>query len=350
MKKILLFTIAFLLLKTSFSQEEIRVLFLGNSYTYVNDLPKIIKDIATNENKIFTYESVIPGGCTLFLHLDEQQGSLSKIRKGNWDYVILQEQSQLPVIDYYRHNTLKPSYKALHDSIMLYNPEAKVVGYMTWGRRYGGQQCVNFGDGLYCSANFIDFNHMQDTLTAAYCENAYATNSYVAPVGEAWRAAITADPNLILHSSDNSHPSYEGSYLAACVFYSVFWNKSSVGIYHDTQIDDTKAELLQTISDEVFFNNLEKWNFETDNVDIIENFENKCYNIISNPNDNMVIIENKSKSSINVKIFNINGSLLNEKDINGKDSLDLNDQKGIYIIQITENDSKIMYSEKIVKF
>lgn len=349
MKKILLLTIAILLFKISFSQEEIRVLFLGNSYTYVNDLPRIIKDIATNEGKVFTYESVTPGGCTLFQHLDSQT-SMSKIRQGNWDYVILQEQSQLPVIDYYRHNTLKPSYKALHDSIMLYNPEAKVVGYMTWGRRYGGQQCVNFGDGLYCSANFADFNHMQDTLTAAYCENAYATNSYVAPVGEAWKSALTAEPSLVLHSSDNSHPSYDGSYLAACVFYSVFWNKSSVGIYHDKQIDGTKAELLQTISNEVFFNNLEKWNFKTDTVNIYENIENKCYKIISNPNDNKLIIENKSKSSLNVKIFNVNGALLNEKDINESDSLDLNDPKGIYIIQITENGSKHKYSEKIVKF
>ena len=52
MKKILLLTIAILLFKISFSQEEIRVLFLGNSYTYVNDLPKMIKDIAINEGKV----------------------------------------------------------------------------------------------------------------------------------------------------------------------------------------------------------------------------------------------------------------------------------------------------------
>ena len=347
MRKILLLTIAILLFKASFSQEEIRVLFLGNSYTYVNDLPKIIEDIATNENKVFTHASVTPGGCTLFQHV-ESQTSLSKIRQGNWDFVVLQEQSQLPVIDYYRHNTLKPSYQALYDSIMLYNPNAKVVGYMTWGRRYGGQQCVNFGEGLYCSADFVDFNHMQDTLTAAYCENAYATNSYVAPVGEAWKAALTTDPSLVLHSSDNSHPSYDGSYLAACVFYSVFWNKTPIGIYHDKQIDDTKAELLQTIANDVFFNNLEKWNFSTENI--IENLDNKNYKIINNPNDNKVIIENKSESFLNVKIFNINGTLINEKDINNCDSIELNDTKGIYIIQITESTSKLKFSEKIAKY
>ena len=347
MRKILLLTIAILLFKTSFSQEEIRVLFLGNSYTYVNDLPKIIEDIATNENKVFTHASVTPGGCTLFQHV-ESQTSLSKIRQGNWDFDVLQEQSQLPAIDYYRHNTLKPSYTALYDSIMLYNPNAKVVGYMTWGRRYGGQQCVNFGEGLYCSADFVDFNHMQDTLTAAYCENAYATNSYVAPVGEAWKAALATDPSLVLHSSDNSHPSYDGSYLAACVFYSVFWNKTPIGIYHDKQIDEAKAELLQSIANDVFFNNLEKWNFSTESI--IENLDNKNYKIINNPSDNKVIIENKSESFLNVKIFNINGTLINEKDINDCDSIELNDTKGIYIIQITENISKLKFSEKIAKY
>lgn len=348
MKKILLLTIAILLFKTSFSQEEIKVLFLGNSYTYVNDLPKMIENIAQNENKVFYHESVTPGGCTLFLHLDEKQGSLSKIRKGNWDYVILQEQSQLPSIDYYRHNAMKPAYKSLYDSIMHYNPNAKVVGYMTWGRLHGGQQCVNFGDGVYCSADFVDFNHMQDTLTVAYCENAYATNSYVAPVGEAWRSALAQDSNLALHSSDQSHPSYEGSYLAACVFYSIFWNKTPIGIYHDKLINDTDAEFLQTIANDVVFNNLEKWNLKTENI--IEKFENKNYKITNNPNDDNVIIESKNESSLNVKIFNINGVLINEKDINGCDNMEINNTKGVYIVQITELDSKLKISEKIIKY
>lgn len=347
MRKLLLFTLVILLFKTSFSQEEIKVLFLGNSYTYANDLPKMIEDIAANDNKVFIHESVTPGGCTLFQHVDSQT-SMSKIQQGNWDYVVLQEQSQLPSIDYYRHNSMNPAYKTLYDSIMHYNHNAKVVGYMTWGRRYGGQQCVNFGEGLYCSADFVDFNHMQDSLTAAYCENAYATNSYVAPVGEAWKAALASNPSLTLHSSDNSHPSYEGSYLAACVFYSIFWKQSPIGIYHDKQIDASNAELLQTIANDVVFNNLEKWNIK--NEKITENFENKNYKITNNPKNNNVIIESKNESSFNVKIFNINGVLVNEKDINGHDIIELSNQKGVYIIQISESNSKVKYSDKIIKY
>jgi hypothetical protein len=188
---------------------------------------------------------------------------------------------------------------------------------------------------------------MQDTLTAAYCENAYATNSYVAPVGEAWRAALTENPNISLHSSDQSHPSYEGSYLAACVFYAVLWNESPIGIYHSAKIDNEEAEFLQSIANDVVFNNLEKWNLKPENI--IENIEKKNYNIISSPNDHKVTIENKSESSINVKIFDIKGVLVSEKNISDYDSIEINDSKGVFIVQITEKDSKVQFSEKIIK-
>lgn len=345
MKKTLLLITTFLLYCTSFAQEEIKVLFLGNSYTYVNDLPKIIEDIASNENMTFTHESVTPGGCTLFQHVDSQN-SMSKIRKGDWDYVVLQEQSQLPSIDHYRHSAMKTAYKSLCDSIMHYNPNAKVLGYLTWGRRYGGQQCVNFGEGLYCSADFVDFNHMQDTLTAAYCENAYATNSYIAPVGEAWRKALETDPNLVLHSSDNSHPSYDGSYLATCVFHAILWNKSPIGIYHDNKIDNDKAVLLQTIANDVVFNKLEKWNIKT-TESINDDNHSQFFKIENDPNSDSITIRNINNKSCIVKIFNTNGALIIEKKINGDDTIGIDNCDGVYIIQIIDGNN--IHVEKIVK-
>lgn len=345
MKKALLLTIILFLFKISFSQDEINVLFLGNSYTYVNDLPGMIEEIANNTNKKIYHESVTPGGCTLFQHVDSQT-SLGKIRKGNWDYVILQEQSQLPSIDYYRHNAMKPAYKSLYDSIMLYNPDAKVVGYMTWGRQYGGKQCVNFGQGVYCSADFVDFNHMQDTLTAAYCENAYATNSYVAPVGEAWKSALSTNPEIILHSADQSHPSYDGSYLAACVFYAILWNESPIGIYHNNQIDENKATFLQSIAHDVVFSNLEKWNIKYENINEINS--HVYYKIENNPNSDSIIIKNPGNISSTVKIFNINGELINELRFNSDETIFLNKTKGLYIIHIT-NDRNEIFTEKVIK-
>lgn len=361
MKKTILITLLIIFFKPSFSQEEIKVLWLGNSYTFVNNLPEMVNELSFGTDKVVISESICPGGCTLFQHA-ESKTSLNAVREGCWDYVVLQEQSQLPSIDYYRHNAMRPAYQTLYDTIMLYNPEAKVVGYMTWGRRYGGQQCVNFGEGLYCSADFVDFNHMQDTMSVAYCENAYATNSYVSPVGDAWKEALSQDENLVLHSSDESHPSYEGSYLAAAVFHAVFWKESPIGTYYDsTYIDKSKAEFLQTIADSVFFNNLEKWNFslvsdtiniDTTNIDSTY-INNKKYNdnfeIINNSNNDSVIIKNNNNTYANVKIMNINGVIIDEKNIKEEETFHIKNSKGVYIIQISGQDSQNHFVHKILK-
>lgn len=348
MKKALLLTALIALFKISFAQEpkEINVLFLGNSYTYVNDLPHLISELTKETDNSIEYESVCPGGCTLFQHVDSNV-SMGKIKEGKWDYVVLQEQSQLPSIDYYRHNAMRPSYQTLYDSIMFYNPEATVVGYMTWGRRYGGQQCVNFGEGLYCSADFADFNHMQDTMTVAYCENAYYTDSWTAPVGEAWREAMTEDPNIVLFSSDNSHPSYEGSYLAACVFYAVFYQESPVGRPFGDLTEET-ATMLQNVAHRVVFDNLETWNinFPT-SIQKSEASENNI-DVISNPYDDTIKIINKNNVKAKVSIINISGVTISEQEINGDTELTINNAKGIYIVRITENNNR-QYSEKVVK-
>ena len=354
MRKKYLLLLLIALCKTSFSQEEIRVLWLGNSYTFVNNLPELVNELSIGTDKIVMSESICPGGCTLFQHVASST-SLNAIRKGGWDYVVLQEQSQLPSIDYYRHNAMRPAYQTLYDTIMLYNPEAKVVGYMTWGRRFGGQQCVNFGEGLYCSADFVDFNHMQDTMSVAYCENAYATDSYVSPVGDAWKEALSQNDEIVLHSSDDSHPSYEGSYLAACVFHAVFWNDSPIGTYYDSlSISNENAEFLQSVAHDVFFNNLDKWNFEietdTTNIDVDnKNNYNDKFKIISNPNNDSVIIKNLTNTSANVKIININGVTVDEKNIKEEEIFHLKNSKGIHIIQITEKKSQEQFIHKILK-
>lgn len=365
MRKYLLLVFVLLVCKFSIaqeSQEEINVLFLGNSYTYVNNLPEMINELAKESGKIVKHESVCPGGCTFFQHVDSPI-SQSKIREGKWDFVVLQEQSQLPSIDYYRHNSMRPNYQILYDTIMHYNPNAKVVGYMTWGRQYGGQQCVNYGEGLYCSADFVDFNHMQDTMSAAYCENAYATDSWVAPVGDAWKEAFALDSTLILHSNDESHPNYEGSYLAACVFYSVFFKESPIDTYHSESISDEKALLLQTVANDVVFNNLEKWNIEIgtiidstnidttfiDTTNIVTPLKVKNYEIINNPNDDNLIIKNNDKSTMTIKIFDINGSMILKRRSNDDEIFTFPNSKGVFIIQLFNEQNQNRFIEKIIK-
>ena len=67
-------------------------------------------------------------------------------------------------------------------------------------------------------------------LNGAYFDIAKELHAKVAPVGVAWKKALAADKNLVLHQDDKSHPNPAGSYLAACVFYATLLGKSPAGL------------------------------------------------------------------------------------------------------------------------
>ena len=209
------------------AQDTLRVLFLGNSYTGANNLPSIVSQFAEANGDVVITEMNTPGGYTLDQHYTNAT-SLSQIAQGNWDYVILQDQSQVPTIDYFRYNFMYPAVENLKEIISEQNPCAKTVMFMTWGRQNGGMQCSS--GGVYCSVDFEDFSHMTDTLASAYTEIGEMVGAMVAPVGKAWDEALTySTSNLVLHSGDGSHPNYSGSYLAAAVFHGLIWDESPVG-------------------------------------------------------------------------------------------------------------------------
>lgn len=255
----ILFVVLLSFIGASANAQNINVLFLGNSYTSVNDLPGTINSLLEGSDKTMTYASNTPGGCCFFEHVTNTS-SLNLIRRGEWDYVVLQEQSQMPSIDYYRYNSMYPAAAQLRDSILKYSPCAEVVFYMTWGRRDGGQQCENYGQGLYCSAEFRDFDHMQDTMTRAYCEIAEQLQSQVAPAGEAWRYA-RHHSEINLFSSDGSHPSMHGTYLTACTFYATFFGERPLGLPYPSNITESEAGFLQKAASQVVFGSLTNWNY-----------------------------------------------------------------------------------------
>jgi hypothetical protein len=251
-----IFTILFLSISDIKGQDTLRVLFLGNSYTSYNNLPQLVKDLSTSAGKNLITDVNMPGGITISGHLNDPT-SIAKVSQGNWDYVVVQEQSQLPTIDYYRYNDMYPSLTDLKMMVEQFSPCAKLITYMTWGRRYGGQQCDP--NGVYCSPVFTGFNHMQDSLTSAYMQISDMLNIQCAPVGVAWQQVLN-DTNLVLHSADNSHPNMDGSYLAACAIYSSIWKAPSSGIAFNAGIAASRAAYYQSKSDQTVFNLSNDWN------------------------------------------------------------------------------------------
>lgn len=251
----LLFLILFCANQLS-AQDSLRVLFLGNSYCSVNNLPQLVQNLSASAGKTLIIDSNMPGGFLLSGHLNDAT-SFAKISQGNWDYIILQEQSQIPTIDYYRYNDMYPALSDLKILAEQYNPCVKIITYMTWGRRFGGQQCDP--NNTYCSPVFSNFNHMQDSLSSAYLQISENLNIQCAPVGESWRAILN-DTNLVLHSADNSHPNIDGSYVAALTLYSSIWKTASLGLSYTAGIASGTAQYYQQMSDNVLFNSTNDWN------------------------------------------------------------------------------------------
>jgi Secretion system C-terminal sorting domain/PKD domain len=234
--------------------KKIQALFLGNSYTYYNNLPQLVANLAAANGDTLIFDSNTPGGQTLQGHFNDVI-SLSKINAQVWDYVILQAQSQEPSLapSTVQLQTLPYALK-LDSTIKNNNNCTLTIFYETWGRK--------FGDGSNCAGYppVCTYIGMQNRLRASYKLFADATNGLMSPVGEAFRKSIALNPNLELYDPDQSHPSLEGSYLSACVFYKMLFHKSILNNIFLAGVSNTNASFLQQIAETTVNDSLATWN------------------------------------------------------------------------------------------
>jgi hypothetical protein len=224
--------------------QKISVLFVGNSFTYVNNMPTMLAEIAKSLGDEVETDLAAPGGYTFAKHANDP-ATLAKIKSRAWTYVVLQEQSQLPTAPMQMFNalTLENAVK-LNNIIHAANPDTKTVFYETWG--------FENGDPANCKVmpDVCTYNDMQRIVDTRYTLLAQQTGALLARVGEAWWQVRFLHPEIELYASDGKHPSVAGSYLVACVFYTFFFNKplagaSLLGVQADT------ANILQTIAQQV---------------------------------------------------------------------------------------------------
>jgi hypothetical protein len=234
-------------------QQSKRVLFIGNSYTATNNLPGILQNIATSTGDTIYFESSTPGGYTFEAHCTNAT-TLNKIAQGNWDFVVLQEQSQLPSFpDDQVNASVFPFAKKLDSLIHLYSPCATTVFYMTWGRKNG--------DASNCSIwpPVCTYNGMDSLLYARYMQMAENNEAIVSPVGAAWKKIRTAFPSIELYAADGSHPSLYGSYAAACCFYSVLFRKNPTAIAYNGNINIDIATNIKNAVAQTVYDSLINW-------------------------------------------------------------------------------------------
>jgi hypothetical protein len=257
--KYLKFIILLLFSAGAFAQNNtirpLNVLFIGNSYTYVNSLPQICVGIAASAGDVVFYDNYTPGGYTFQQHASDSN-AIKKIMQGRWDFVVLQEQSQLPSSpDSDVSKDVLPFAHSLDSLIHWYNPKGKTVFYMTWGRKNGDTaKCKTWPP--VCS-----YRGMDSLLAMRYTLMARLNHSDIAPVGAIWRYLREKYPSLELYLRDESHPSEAGSYAAACCFYTVFFQKDPGEIKYNYTLSTEDARKIRNAVRKVVFDDLAKWRY-----------------------------------------------------------------------------------------
>lgn len=233
-----------------------RVLFIGNSYTAVNNLPQLTADCALSIGFAgFPLEvaSSTPGGTTFQMHTTNAT-SQSLINQGNWDYVVLQEQSQLPSFpDAQVAAECFPFATALNEQILAADSCAETIFYMTWGRQNGDAgNCASWPP--VCT-----YEGMDSLLNLRYRQMAIDNNAILSPVGALWKYIRTTYPEINLYAADGSHPSLEGTYAAACSMVSVIFRTDPTLITYSSTLDPVVAEKIRLAAQAVVFENLMEW-------------------------------------------------------------------------------------------
>jgi hypothetical protein len=230
----------------TFTGPTLHLLFIGNSYTFVNNLPTRFAELAASGHHQVITDLSAPGGETLLQHSTNPE-TLSKLKGGKWDFVILQDQSYLPALDAGRERELDPGVRLLSE--MIRGAGAKPLLYLTWGRQKG-----------LPDQGFSDFDSMQTQLTKGYLDIAQELKIPLVPAGEAWRTALSHDASAALWGSDGSHPSVEGVYLTACVFYAAIYQTTPVGLAYTAGLSADQAKAMQTAAAETVLADPGKWN------------------------------------------------------------------------------------------
>jgi len=203
-----------------------RVLLVGNSHTYVNEgvdthLQALMAAAQPEWNVVV--EDRTAGGYTLENHYHDQN-TLDAIATGDWDLVVLQEQSSRPML----YPELFYSYAdSLHT--LIQQSGARSGFYMTWAWRNNPEMYVPIRDAYRYIAAYLD--------------------ALVVPAGVAWynADALHGMPNL--YDTDNYHPSIYGTYLVACLMMARIWNLNPMGnSYYPAQIDAASALMIQQLA------------------------------------------------------------------------------------------------------
>jgi hypothetical protein len=187
------------------STPRLRVLFVGNSLTAANDLPRRVQAIARSVGEIdVEVGSYTPGGYALEDHWADGSAR-AMVETGTWDVVVFQQGP----------SSLASSGANLREWAATWARFVRVHGgrpalLTVWPER----------ERSYALGNVID----------NYRAAAVAAKAGLFPAGLAWSRCLARAPRIRLYGPDGFHPAPMGTYLAALVVYSGLVGRVPAGL------------------------------------------------------------------------------------------------------------------------
>ena len=214
------------------SGEGRRVLFIGNSYLYAQDIPGIVQALADSAKGDRLAVQTIAGPDLALIDHWNSGDARREIARGGWEWVVLQQGPSSVDVN---RDTLRLATKLFAGDMVRVNAHAAL--FSAWPTEARRQ----------------DF----DRAIESYMLAAADVNGLFMPVAAAWLAAWKRNSNLQLYA-DGLHPNLAGAYLSALVVYSRLLDKSPVGLPNTLDlrsgrhisIDSQTAALLQAAAAE----------------------------------------------------------------------------------------------------
>lgn len=250
--------ILFLLASSTIFGQKINVLFIGNSYTHYNNMPKIFERLANSKGKPVFADSIAVSGSTLKEHA-QRSSTYKKLKSRHWDYIVIQGFSREFAQDSSTIATETIPYVGqILDSALKTSPCANVFFYMTWGYKNGFAEDERFNTN----------ESMQERVQNGYLQLQRKFNYPIVPVGLVWKELHANYPTINLYQNDEQHPNINGSYTIACCFYNSFFLETARGGTPPAKVDSSYIEPILLTSYNVIHSNLKR--FRIDSVQHVE--------------------------------------------------------------------------------
>lgn len=241
--------------------KRVSVLFVGNSYTFYNNMPDMVAKLAAQSGDTLAWGMEAPGGYYFLSHVSENpKNTINRIKLGNWDYVVLQEQSLGAAQPDTPFRNLMYKYAHRLDSIInQHNDCAETIFYMTWGRKNGDSFLCDYYNKKSGWTGYCSYQSMDSLIRLRYQTVADSNNAILSPVGAVWRYLRTNYSDIELYDADESHPSVAGSYAAACCFYTAIFKKDPTLLSYDHTLSPKEAADIRTAVKKVVYDSMAYW-------------------------------------------------------------------------------------------